>query len=82
MAVLEGLLPQMPPPLTLLGVVLVLFVLYLLSSSPGVEKDPPGPRPLPLLGNLLHLDLKRLDVSLCGNEARYDQFVSACQVAN
>ncbi|KAJ8362804.1 hypothetical protein SKAU_G00116350 [Synaphobranchus kaupii] len=71
MAVLEGLLTQMPPPLTLLGVVLVLFVLYLLSSSSGAGKDPPGPRPLPLLGNLLHMDLKRLPVSLCELSKKY-----------
>ncbi|KAJ8362813.1 hypothetical protein SKAU_G00116440 [Synaphobranchus kaupii] len=71
MAVLEGLLPQMPPPLTLLGVVLVLFVLYLLSSSSGAGKDPPGPRPLPLLGNLLRLDLKQLHVSLCEMSKKY-----------
>ncbi|XP_061084822.1 cytochrome P450 2K1-like isoform X1 [Conger conger] len=68
---LEGILPQMPPPLTLLGVVLVLFLLYLLSSTPGTGKDPPGPRPLPLFGNLFHLDLKRLHVSLCELSKKY-----------
>ncbi|XP_061084811.1 cytochrome P450 2K1-like [Conger conger] len=68
---LEGLLPQIPTPLTLLGVVLVLFLLYLLSSTPGPGKSPPGPKPLPLLGNLLHLDLKRLHVSLCELSKKY-----------
>ncbi|XP_064180894.1 cytochrome P450 2K3-like isoform X3 [Anguilla rostrata] len=71
MALLEGFLPQMPPPLTLLEVVLVLFLLYLLSSTPGQGKDPPGPRPLPLLGNLLHLDLKQLHVCLCELSKKY-----------
>ncbi|XP_061084960.1 cytochrome P450 2K1-like isoform X1 [Conger conger] len=68
---LEDVFPQMPPPLTLLGVVLVLFLLYLLSSTPGPGKDPPGPRPLPLLGNLLHLDMKQLHVSLCELSKKY-----------
>ncbi|KAJ8361265.1 hypothetical protein SKAU_G00177900 [Synaphobranchus kaupii] len=71
MAVLEGLLPQMPPPLTLLGVVLVLFVLYLLSSTPKLGTDPPGPRPLPLLGNLLLLDLQQLQQSLSDLSKKY-----------
>ncbi|KAJ8246491.1 hypothetical protein GJAV_G00268410 [Gymnothorax javanicus] len=67
----EGVSPQMPPPLTLLGVVLVLFLLYLLSSTPGTGKEPPGPRPLPLLGNLLQLDLRQLHTSLCELSKKY-----------
>ncbi|XP_035258826.1 cytochrome P450 2K1-like [Anguilla anguilla] len=68
---LEGILPQIHPPVTLLGVVLVLLLLYLLSSTTGPGKEPPGPRPLPLLGNLLHLDLKQLQVSLCELSKKY-----------
>ncbi|KAG7491337.1 hypothetical protein MATL_G00002630 [Megalops atlanticus] len=65
MAVMEGFLLQAPAPMTLLGAVLVLLALYLLSPSPGSGREPPGPRPLPLLGNLLLLDLKNLHASLC-----------------
>uniref|UniRef100_A0AAQ6ILD6 Uncharacterized protein n=1 Tax=Anabas testudineus TaxID=64144 RepID=A0AAQ6ILD6_ANATE len=47
----------------LLGIMMVLLLVYLVSSasfSSQVEgKEPPGPRPLPVLGILLQLDLKR-----------------------
>ncbi|XP_037649493.1 cytochrome P450 2K1-like [Sebastes umbrosus] len=61
-------------PTTLLGVVALLLVLYLVSSSFASQdsgKGPPGPRPLPLLGNLLHLDLKRPYKTLCELSKRH-----------
>ncbi|XP_068565336.1 cytochrome P450 2K1-like [Cebidichthys violaceus] len=48
---------------SLLGALVVLLLVYLVSSfsfsSQKDRKEPPGPKPLPLLGNLLLLDLKR-----------------------
>ncbi|XP_051573058.1 cytochrome P450 2K1-like isoform X2 [Myxocyprinus asiaticus] len=67
MAVFEALL-QFPSTGTLLGTLLLLLFVYLLSSGSKPQKegkDPPGPKPLPLLGNLLTLDLERPFDTLC-----------------
>ncbi|KAG7508912.1 cytochrome P450 2K1-like [Solea senegalensis] len=48
---------------SLLGALLVLLLVYFIStwsfSSEGKGNEPPGPKPLPLLGNMLQLDLDR-----------------------
>lgn len=59
--------------MVLIVLILILFISSSSFSSKRNVKEPPGPRAFPLLGNLLQLDLKRLDISLmevsffCGN---------------
>eukprot|EP00063_Salmo_salar_P083303 XP_014058138.1 PREDICTED: cytochrome P450 2K3-like [Salmo salar] len=73
MSLIEGLL-QTSSTVTLLGTVLFLLVLYLRSSGSSSEeqgKEPPGPRPLPLLGNMLQLDFKKPYCTLCELSKKY-----------
>ncbi|XP_039543537.1 cytochrome P450 2K1-like [Pimephales promelas] len=73
MVVVESML-NLSTTVTLLGAFLLLLVLYRLScdsKSQKEGKEPPGPKPLPLLGNLLTLDLKRPFDTLCELSRNY-----------
>ncbi|XP_058266470.1 cytochrome P450 2K1-like [Hemibagrus wyckioides] len=73
MALVEALVVQSTITGILLGLVLLL-IFYLLSSNASSEqenKEPPGPKPLPVLGNILQLDLKRPYLTLWEMSKKY-----------
>ncbi|KAF6735347.1 Cytochrome P450 2M1, partial [Oryzias melastigma] len=42
-----------------LAVLVIYFISNFIFSSGQHAEEPPGPRPLPIIGNLLQIDLKR-----------------------
>ncbi|XP_040046632.2 cytochrome P450 2K1 isoform X1 [Gasterosteus aculeatus] len=54
-----------------LMLVLMCILVSLFFRSKDKRREPPGPQPLPLLGNLLQMDLKRLDRSLVDLSKKY-----------
>ncbi|XP_076858095.1 cytochrome P450 2K1-like isoform X1 [Brachyhypopomus gauderio] len=74
MAMLGELLLQPTSTGILLGAVLMILLLVYLFSDSNTEQegnDPPGPKPLPLLGNMLQLDLSRPHLSLRSMSKQY-----------
>lgn len=82
------LLPQPSSLVPLLGALLILLTAYI--SSLGLssnQKDPPGPKALPIVGNLLQLDLKNPWKTLMEvrsqrcSESRRRRFTNVLQVS-
>ncbi|XP_073713848.1 cytochrome P450 2K1-like [Misgurnus anguillicaudatus] len=71
MALVETLLLNVSSTGALLVALLLLLVIYFCFRSPEDDQEPPGPKPLPLVGNLHILDLKQLHLSLLNLSKKY-----------
>ncbi|XP_036591189.1 cytochrome P450 2C18-like [Trichosurus vulpecula] len=54
-----------PSVVTALGLVLCVFLISVWRKGYGKGKFPPGPTPLPIIGNMLQLDTKNINKSFC-----------------
>ncbi|KAI5619049.1 cytochrome P450 2K1-like, partial [Silurus asotus] len=55
-------------------VTMILLIVYLFPSDTNYQeenKEPPGPKPLPILGNILQMNLKRPYLTLCEMSKKY-----------